>query len=93
MNPSVPCVKCHTLLSLPYILDRRAPVSFLSPDFEGGNQQNDELSVLHADGHHVSLRTVTDGACWVAQVHLIQHLLFPHEAMQDQHILVINIIL
>lgn len=62
---------------VPDILDRGAAVSLFAPDLEGGHQQDDELSVLHTDGHHVPLGAVADGACRVAQVHLVQHLLFP----------------
>ena len=66
-------------LLVPNIQDRRAPVPFLAPDFERGNQQDDELSILHADGHHVSFRTVADGTRWVTEVDLIQHLLLSTE--------------
>lgn len=71
--------------SVPYILDGGASVSLLAPDFEWRHQQDDELSVLHADGHHVSLRTVADGVGRVAQVHLVQHFLFTHKASQHHH--------
>lgn len=65
----------RTELWLPDVLDGRTPVPFLAPYLQWSDQQDDELSVLHAYRHHVSFRTVADCVSRVAQVHFIEHLL------------------
>lgn len=68
----------QTTCYVPDILDSRFPVSFLSPDFEAVHQQDDELAILHADGHHLPVRAVGRTPGRVAQVHLVKQLLRGH---------------
>lgn len=72
--------KCYYCLKgaqvQPDILDGSATISLFAPDLQGRYKEDDELSIFHADRHHITLRTIADSACRMAQVHLIQHLLF-----------------
>ncbi len=60
---------------LPYVLDGNAAVSLLAPDGEGVDQQDDELSVLHADGHHLSIGTVRGALGRMTQTNFVQEFL------------------
>lgn len=60
---------------VPDILDSRLPVSFLPPDFQAVHQQDDKLSILHANGHHLPVRAVGCTSGRVAQVHLVKQFL------------------
>lgn len=60
---------------VPYVLDGDAAVSFLAPDGEGVDQQDDEFSVLHADGNHLSVGAVGGALGGVTQTHLVQEFL------------------
>lgn len=59
----------------PYVLDGDAAISLLAPDGEGVDQQDDELSVLHTDGHHLSVGTVRGALGRMTQTHLVQKFL------------------
>lgn len=60
---------------LPYVLYGHAAVSLLAPDREGVDQQDYELSVLHADGNHLAVWTVGRALGRMTQTHLIQEFL------------------
>lgn len=61
----------QTTCYVPDILDSRFPISFFPPNFQAVHQQDDELSILHANGHHLPIRAVGCTPGWVAQVHLV----------------------
>lgn len=56
---------------VPDILDGRFPVSFFPPNFQGVHQQDDKLSILHANGHHLPIRAIGCTPGRMAQVHLV----------------------
>lgn len=60
---------------VPYVLDGDAAISLLAPDGEGVDQQDDELSVLHADGDHLSIGAVGGALGRMSQTHLVQQFL------------------
>lgn len=60
---------------VPYVLDGNAAVSLLAPDGEGVDQQDDELSVFHADGNHLSVGAVGGALGRMTQTHLVQEFL------------------
>lgn len=60
---------------VPYILDADAAVPLLAPDSEGVDQQDDELSVLHTDGNHLSVGTVGGALGRMTQTNLVQKFL------------------
>lgn len=56
----------------PYVLDGHATVSFLAPYGQWIHQQHDELSVLHPDGHHFTVRTVRRALRRMTQTDFVQ---------------------
>lgn len=64
-----------TTCCVPDILDSRFPISFFPPNFQAVHQQDDKLSILHADGHHLPVRAVGRTPGCMAQVHLVEQLL------------------
>lgn len=63
---------------LPDVLDCRLPVPLLAPDLEAVDQQDDELSIPHANGHHLAVGAVGGTARRVPQAHLVHQLLRGH---------------
>lgn len=63
---------------LPDVLNCRLPVPLLAPHLEAVDQQDDELPVPHADGHHLAIRAVRGTARGVPQAHLVHQLLRGH---------------
>lgn len=61
----------QTLHYVPDILDGRFPVSFFPPNFQAVHQQDDELSILHANGHHLPIGAIGCTPGRMAQVHLV----------------------
>lgn len=68
---------------LPDVLDGDTAVSLLAPDGERVDQQDDELSVLHTDGNHLSVGTVRGALGRMAQTHLVQK--FLTQKTRQQH--------
>lgn len=60
---------------LPYVLDDDAAVSLLAPHCEGVDQQDYELSVLHANRNHLSIGAVGGALGRMTQTHLVQEFL------------------
>lgn len=56
---------------VPDILDSRFPVSFFPPNFQAVHQQDDKLSILHANGHHLPIRAIGCAPGRMAQIHLV----------------------
>ncbi len=73
------CVLLWSCVSLclfwPYVLDGHAAVSLLAPYAQWIDQQHDELSVLHPDGHHLTVRTVRRALRRMTQTDLVQEFL------------------
>lgn len=67
---------------LPYVLDGDAAVSLLAPDGEGVDHQDNELSILHANGNHLSIGTVRGAFGRMTQAHLVQKFL-THKTRQQ----------
>ncbi len=59
----------------PYVLDGHAAVSLLAPYGQWIHQQHDELSVLHPDGHHLTVRTVRRALRRMTQIDFVQEFL------------------
>ena len=61
----------QTTCYVPDILDSRFPVSLLPPNFQAVHQQDNKLSILHANGHHLPVWAVGCTLGRVAQAHLV----------------------
>jgi len=69
---------------LPDILDGDTAISLLAPHCERVDQQDDELSILHADGNHFSVGAVGRALGRMTQTHLVQEFLM-HKTVNITH--------
>lgn len=56
---------------------------FFSPNFQAVNQQDDKLSVLHANGHHLPVGAIGRTPGRTAQAHLVEQFLHGYKESSE----------